>query len=463
MKNISLQMTDTTSPKKAADAISKSNASADSVASAENNASFQMMLNKQVQAKQASTQEAQSKQVQAQNNIAKKTTAKEPESVAAKPESVDTIAAQKSAQKASHLQLVLTATNHIKTMKDAETTEAIEMASKDIIEPDIKSKPLKKNDENSKTEDSVTAKNDGNSDATMLSPAISPLTTLDNKQVAPSIPNPNSELVTTSETLSEKQRSLGAEIRDTVLNNALSQGKNPNSSEAQDITSGEDKQSKNSWVEAMLPNAKQMNSDDIAKLMLNVAKEGASKELSGKELLIKESAIKEVAMPANFQSTIQINTAEAMKQVGSSNTINAYPGKTGWDQAISQKVVWMLGAQEQSATLTLNPPDLGPLQVVINVRNDQADTTFITDNAEVRQALQDGMDNLRNKMSESGIQLGQANVSSGGQMQQQFQQTTQQKSFDSQHSADSTATQVEVKSGSQRIARVANGLVDTFV
>jgi flagellar hook-length control protein FliK len=209
----------------------------------------------------------------------------------------------------------------------------------------------------------------------------------------------------------------------------------------------------------MLPNtsAKQMNRDDTAKLMLNAVKEGASKDLS-----VKESAIKEVAMPANFQSTTQINATEAIRQVGSSNTINAYPGKTGWDQAISQKVVWMLGAQEQSATLTLNPPDMGPLQVVIHVHNDQADTTFISDNAEVRQALQDGMDNLRNKMSESGIQLGQANVNSGGQMQQQFQQASQQKSLGSQQSADASATPVGLRNASQRTTRVANGLVDTF-
>jgi len=463
MKNISLQMSDAASLKKP-DAANKSNVSIDGSAAAENNASFQMMLNKQVQAKHASTQDAQAKQTQAQNNIAKKTTAKGSEPATTKPEAVDASAAQKSAQKASHLQLVMTATAHTKTMNDAETQDAVDIASKDIIELDVKSKPLKKSDEDSQSEDVVIAITDSNVTAASLSAMILPSANSENKQATPSLSNSNAELVTTSATLSEKQRSLGAEIRDTVLNNALSQGKNSNPSEAQEITSGDDKQSQNSWVEAMLPNAatKQINSDDTAKLMLNAVKEGTGKEFSSKELSINESVIKEVAMPANFQSTTQVNSNEAMKQVGSSNTINAYPGKTGWDQAISQKVVWMLGAQEQSATLTLNPPDLGPLQVVINVRNDQADTTFFSDNAEVRQALQDGMDNLRNRMSESGIQLGQANVNSGGQMQQQFQQASQQKGFGPQQSADSNATPVEMKSGSQRLARVANGLVDTF-
>jgi flagellar hook-length control protein FliK len=188
--------------------------------------------------------------------------------------------------------------------------------------------------------------------------------------------------------------------------------------------------------------------------MLSSIKDDANKD--------KDVGMKDLTMSASYQPAPKINVAEAIQQIASSNTINAYPGKTGWDQAISQKVVWMLGANEQSATLTLNPPDMGPLQVVIHVHNDRADTTFISDNAEVRQALQDGMANLRDKMNESGIQLGQANVNSGGQMQQQFQQASQQNGSGSQLNNNGTASQVEVDRVSQRLMRVANGLVDTF-
>jgi flagellar hook-length control protein FliK len=100
--------------------------------------------------------------------------------------------------------------------------------------------------------------------------------------------------------------------------------------------------------------------------------------------------------------------------------------------------------------------------VVIHVNNDRADTTFISDNAEVRQALQDGMANLRDKMSESGIQLGQTSVNSGGQMQQQFQQASQQRALGQQVNNNATEPQFEAKDISQRVLHVANGLVDTF-
>ena len=172
--------------------------------------------------------------------------------------------------------------------------------------------------------------------------------------------------------------------------------------------------------------------------------------------------VNNLAMPTSQQNqALQPSSVSALHQLGSGNQINAYPGKTGWDQAISQKIVWMVGATEQSATLTLNPPDLGPLQVVINVRNDMANTTFISGNAEVRQALQDGMANLREKMAESGVQLGQANVSSEGRHQQEFQQAIlNQKSSDFSGGDSILPTETVIQKGN--LSRINNGLVDTF-
>lgn len=86
-------------------------------------------------------------------------------------------------------------------------------------------------------------------------------------------------------------------------------------------------------------------------------------------------------------------------------------GTPAWDQALGQKITWMIGGAEQSASISLNPPDLGPLQVVLNVTNDQANATFIAAQPEVRLAIEAAMPKLREMMSDAGIQLGQANVS----------------------------------------------------
>ena len=93
-------------------------------------------------------------------------------------------------------------------------------------------------------------------------------------------------------------------------------------------------------------------------------------------------------------------------------------GTPAWDQQLGQKVVWMAAGGDQSATLTLNPPDLGPVQVVLMVTNDQADAAFMSAQPEVRQALEAAMPRLREMMSEAGIAFGSATVSAGTPEQQ---------------------------------------------
>src|SRR5690606_6787543 len=92
-------------------------------------------------------------------------------------------------------------------------------------------------------------------------------------------------------------------------------------------------------------------------------------------------------------------------------------GTPGWDQALGQRVVWMAGNGQHSASLILNPPELGPLQVVLNVADSQATASFFAAQPEVRQALEAAMPRLRDMLGAAGIELGQANVSDSGQQQ----------------------------------------------
>jgi flagellar hook-length control protein FliK len=87
--------------------------------------------------------------------------------------------------------------------------------------------------------------------------------------------------------------------------------------------------------------------------------------------------------------------------------------QTGWDQAISQRVVWMANQQLQSASLTINPEHLGPIQIQVQIDNQQlANVQFIALQPEVRAALQNAIPLLSDMLEQSGIQLGQSDVSS---------------------------------------------------
>ena len=142
-------------------------------------------------------------------------------------------------------------------------------------------------------------------------------------------------------------------------------------------------------------------------------------------------------------------------------------GTPAWDQALGQKVVWMVAGGQQSATLTLNPPDLGPLQVVLNVSNSQANATFIAAQPEVRQALEAAMPKLRDMLGDAGIQLGQASVNSGTPNQQgSFDQQASQSSRNAEHAggrADTPGVDTPVRVSRVQPAVSGQGLVDTFV
>jgi len=104
--------------------------------------------------------------------------------------------------------------------------------------------------------------------------------------------------------------------------------------------------------------------------------------------------------------------AEVQGPAAGGERIPARVGTQAWDNQVSQRIVYMVG-KEQAATLTLNPPELGPVQVVLNVSNDQATIAFSSQQLEVRQALENAMPRLREMMSESGIALGNATVDAG--------------------------------------------------
>lgn len=153
---------------------------------------------------------------------------------------------------------------------------------------------------------------------------------------------------------------------------------------------------------------------------------------------------------------------------GAFDALSARVGTGAWENQVGQKVVYMVGSEEQTASLTLNPPDLGPLQVVLSVSNDQASVTFSANQQEVRQALENALPRLREMMSESGIALGSATVNAGmpdsGQAQQQAARNSGGFGGNGRgHGDNSGGTEDASARPVSRTATLGNrGMVDTF-
>jgi flagellar hook-length control protein FliK len=159
---------------------------------------------------------------------------------------------------------------------------------------------------------------------------------------------------------------------------------------------------------------------------------------------------------------------EVAKAAAGADKIPARVGTPGWDQQVGQKVIFMAAGGTQTAQLTLNPPDLGPLQVVLSVNNDQTNVAFTSAAPEVRQALEAALPKLRETMGEAGISLGSATVGTGMPDQQQAQGDAQRGNGHggSAARAERLAQQAQTDSNlaaSRPPARsVPRGAVDTF-
>ncbi|MDQ7073155.1 MAG: flagellar hook-length control protein FliK [Gammaproteobacteria bacterium] len=58
----------------------------------------------------------------------------------------------------------------------------------------------------------------------------------------------------------------------------------------------------------------------------------------------------------------------------------------------------------------LNPANLGPVEVKLNMHSDQANVLFISHNAATRDALEQALPRLREAFEQNGMQLADADV-----------------------------------------------------
>ncbi|MFT7388294.1 MAG: flagellar hook-length control protein FliK [Candidatus Endobugula sp.] len=88
-----------------------------------------------------------------------------------------------------------------------------------------------------------------------------------------------------------------------------------------------------------------------------------------------------------------------------------------WGQAVTDKVMWMSSKGIKEATIQLDPPELGALQVKVSVNQDQAQVSFTVQHASVREALDQQSMRLREMFAEEGLNLADVDVSDQSQQE----------------------------------------------
>ncbi|WP_421866716.1 flagellar hook-length control protein FliK [Motiliproteus sp.] len=148
----------------------------------------------------------------------------------------------------------------------------------------------------------------------------------------------------------------------------------------------------------------------------------------GQKLVQAENAFKNIM--ASQSTVVRQGESVSLAQVSSNASLNqlqqAYQGNAQsgivlglnerfggerWNAAASQRIVWMAGQNVGHAELRLDPPELGSLNVRLNLHGEQASLSFTSPHAHVRDALEQQMPRLREMLAESGIELADSNVS----------------------------------------------------
>lgn len=92
-------------------------------------------------------------------------------------------------------------------------------------------------------------------------------------------------------------------------------------------------------------------------------------------------------------------------------SLSAPVGTAAWNQQLGQQLM-RISQQggEQRVQLKLHPAELGPLSVSLTFSDQGAQAQFLSGHAQVRQALEQAIPQLRETLAEQGISLGEASV-----------------------------------------------------
>ncbi|AWH37108.1 flagellar hook-length control protein FliK [Stenotrophomonas sp. ZAC14D1_NAIMI4_6] len=120
--------------------------------------------------------------------------------------------------------------------------------------------------------------------------------------------------------------------------------------------------------------------------------------------------------PAPLQAPLPAALQDLKAALASTAAFNGEPtptptlGDDGFDQAIGARLGWLADQKIGHAHIRLNPEDLGPVDVRLQMNGDKVHASFSSPHVDVRQALESSLPRLRELLGEQGFQLAHADV-----------------------------------------------------
>jgi flagellar hook-length control protein FliK len=123
----------------------------------------------------------------------------------------------------------------------------------------------------------------------------------------------------------------------------------------------------------------------------------------------------EAASPASALNTLpspQTHVVPAAARDEMPRNLQTALRDPAWASEFGQKLLWFASNEKQLAQLTLHPPQLGSIEITLNLDKDGAKAHFVSPSADVRGAIETAAPRLREMFASAGIELGQVSVGS---------------------------------------------------
>lgn len=125
-------------------------------------------------------------------------------------------------------------------------------------------------------------------------------------------------------------------------------------------------------------------------------------------------------LPTFVPGLSSTSTASASASaVSTDTTAVATPplGSTAWQDDLNQQVIALVRRGDQQMDMRLNPADLGPLSISLNVSEGGIQAQFQSAHASVRSAVEQALPQLQVALAAQGLTLGEASVNDGASRQ----------------------------------------------
>lgn len=161
-------------------------------------------------------------------------------------------------------------------------------------------------------------------------------------------------------------------------------------------------------------------------------------DVSGKATQAPQHIIEQQAAEV-LNPSVATEVTQSQKTNGQLHQETISMFRKDFNDAVKDKVMLMISQKLQRFDITLDPPELGNMQVRVNLQGEQAVVSFLVQSQQTKDALEQNMHKLRDLLAEQGVDVGDANVEQQSQQSANDEGSTAQSNNHSEGNIDNMA------------------------